>query len=936
MKVYIVTITLLLIGVSNIKSQVTFTDGTKNILGDKNIHSTICIAVDDVNSDGRDDLILLDAGKYLKIFTQGDFMQPFDYKLHNQVSANGDWAIVTGDLNNNGVPEILSSGVENGTAVLFKKDGKYKTKYNTQSIFSQNSNLVDINNDGFLDFFVCNDDGENLIYINDGAGNLEPQKIIDFKTSNEDDMSGNYSSIFTDIDNDGDLDLYIAKCRAGVNNPNDRRRINTLYINNGDGTYFENAESYGIASGEQSWSVDFGDVDNDGDMDMFVANHTNTHELMINDGNGHFDSFQYLNEKISSGTFQSYFADFDNNGWLDIFICGGSENLIIYNDNMVFTKSVYLKSNSTFSAAIGDFNDDGFLDIYKGHASDFDIVGLNHDIALINEGNSNNFVDITLIGTDSNHDGIGAKVYIHHANGVQTREITAGKSYGIMNSTVAHFGLKNDSWIEKIIVLWPSGNITTLDDGYDVNTKYTIQENGCFTQKYRMTDYILCDGESIEIEIPNIHDKYLWSNGAETKSISVDSPGLFSFTVWDGICKTESYYFKVIYKPNFNSSNIVDKLESFTCLNEETLLSAVPGWQYLWSTGETADAIVASDEGEYTVTVSTNCSTIVSDTITSYKYANSETITNSDTVINEGVSELMLKANGNNPQWFLNEKSILPFATGNTVSVFAIHNDTTFFVENGTVNYGIQEYIMPIVPLNIANDTLLYTKNDTIRFSVFDDIELQSFDVRTQVEGTRSIVIKGKDGIVVFQYENLFSVGKTTVMIDKKLKKGEYKIYTNMDTNMEQLGSAHPQFSSTNSYTSSEKSKHGYFNISDSKLYEDRSPYFFNWKINYGAYYCAERVAVNVHVNPVNTIELTHTLLSVFPNPNNGILYISTEMEYPVDVEIFDNVGRKVLAESIETTDNSTINHNLSTGIYTIKIKSDEEIGNTQIIVIKD
>ena len=168
-----------------------------------------------------------------------------------------------------------------------------------------------MNNDGFLDLFVCNDTGENQTFLNDGEGGMIKELIIDFKTSEDDDMSGNYSSIFTDIDSDGDLDLYIGKCRAGASEPTDRRRINTLYINNNDGTYTENAEAFGLANGSQTWSVDAGDVDNDGDIDILIANHDRDHDLMINDGAGHFSRFEGLPPESKSYAYQSFFADFD-------------------------------------------------------------------------------------------------------------------------------------------------------------------------------------------------------------------------------------------------------------------------------------------------------------------------------------------------------------------------------------------------------------------------------------------------------------------------------------------------------------------------------------------------------------------------------------------------------------------------------------------------
>ena len=247
-------------------------------------------------------------------------------------------------------------------------------------------------------------------------------KLIDFQTSPEDDMSGNYTSIFTDVDNDNDLDLYIGKCKAGVSDPTDPRRINTLYINNGNGTYTESAEAFGLNNGSQTWSVDSGDVDNDGDIDIIIANHDREHDLMLNDGQGHFDRVELIPGGYTSFAYQSFFCDFDNNGWLDLFITDPSQSYILYNDEMSFTRrDLFASGFKPFSGASGDLNSDGFPDLYLGFAASFQTPSLTlPDKILLNEGNSNNYLDIKLEGTASNRDAIGAKIVLYQGDKIQT------------------------------------------------------------------------------------------------------------------------------------------------------------------------------------------------------------------------------------------------------------------------------------------------------------------------------------------------------------------------------------------------------------------------------------------------------------------------------------------------------------------------------------
>ena len=102
------------------------------------------------------------------------------------------------------------------------------------------------------------------------------------------DNSGNYGIVWVDYDFDGDVDMYMSKCRLGVTNANDPRRMNLLYENNGDGTFTEVAEDRGLRPFAQSWAADFGDIDNDGDFDAIVINHDIPSVIYENDGMNNF------------------------------------------------------------------------------------------------------------------------------------------------------------------------------------------------------------------------------------------------------------------------------------------------------------------------------------------------------------------------------------------------------------------------------------------------------------------------------------------------------------------------------------------------------------------------------------------------------------------------------------------------------------------------
>src|SRR5690606_25688720 len=163
---------------------------------------------------------------------------------------------------------------------------------------------------------------------------------------------------------DGDLDLYIAKCRQGVNNPNDPRRWNRLFVNDGNGNFTDMAAAYGVQVRNQSWTADFGDIDNDGDMDLVVTNHDATIQLFENDGTGQFTAITDGSGLAVTGFFlQSKLVDLDNAGYLDLITAGGGGGARVFRNNgdKTFTSvsDVFSSNKAMHSFATGDLNNDG-------------------------------------------------------------------------------------------------------------------------------------------------------------------------------------------------------------------------------------------------------------------------------------------------------------------------------------------------------------------------------------------------------------------------------------------------------------------------------------------------------------------------------------------------------------------------------------------------
>lgn len=402
--------------------------------------SSIC-SVADMNGDYLDDIVTVETNQ-MTVLTQksiGGFNSNV-YSLPN-LTANPSWSIAAGDFDKNGYNDLVFGSSSKVAVIKANATGTGYTEIAyPQSIFTQRTNFVDINNDGNLDLWACHDTAQSHAYRNDGAGNLN----FDISLMPTLAVGGNYQSQWSDLDNDGKIDMYLSKCRGGAA-VGDPQRINLFYKNNGNGTFTESAAAAGINDGSQSWSSAIEDFDNDGDMDILLSNISDTNKLYRNNGDGTFtDIYSSTGINAQVGSWELQAADFNNDGWMDFLWQNGKE-LYLNNGNLTFTGY-----DLSFSeGAIGDLNNDGFLD-----------VQFNNQV-YYNTPNGNNWVKINLQGIQSNRNGIGAKIEIYGSWGKQIREIKSGNGFSHQSTLNAHFGIGTETTISQIIVRWPSGIVDT-------------------------------------------------------------------------------------------------------------------------------------------------------------------------------------------------------------------------------------------------------------------------------------------------------------------------------------------------------------------------------------------------------------------------------------------------------------------------------------------
>ena len=417
------------------------------------------------------------------------------------------WSAVWMDYNNDGWEDIFvtdKSGSQPG--ILYKNLGNGNfakvlagdiTKDKAMSVSSV---WADVNNDGNLDAVIINDSQKpNMLYLNDGNGNLER-----YSNSGISDSIGFFhSGAWVDYDNDGLLDFFsenylsyrfnellhqtpdgkfsripftkfynisnnaIGAAWADYDNdgyqdvfmPQGDGQHNKLYKNLGNGTFEEIINIPPVNEGGTSVASCWGDYDNDGLLDLFVSNASNNcNYLYHNDGNGNFTKI--TNSPVVSDTGHAHgcsWVDVDNDGYLDLYVSDGAgvQRLYMNNKHGNFTRllgdTIVSVLPNSFSHAWADYDKDGYLDLFVASH------GKEKNYLFHNNQKGNHWINIKLIGTVSNRSAIGTRIKIKAGGIWQIREVNSQSGFCSQNSLRQHFGLGQATIIDSIVISWSSG-----------------------------------------------------------------------------------------------------------------------------------------------------------------------------------------------------------------------------------------------------------------------------------------------------------------------------------------------------------------------------------------------------------------------------------------------------------------------------------------------
>jgi hypothetical protein len=359
----------------------------------------------------------------------------------------------------------------------------------TSSAAGQCAFWVDYDNDGKLDLFVKNYASPNRLYKNNGDGTFT--QVADAAGLADATLGAYHGTIcsFADYDNDGFMDVAFSGER------------NVLYRNSG-GTFVDVTAAAGMATSRNSTGIAWGDYNNDGLLDLYIARGTTGsgslhNTLYRSNGDGTFiDVTAEAGLVTTANTWAAIWGDYDNDGFLDLFVtCAGASalgsgnaNLLYHNNgdgtftNVAAAEGVELEDNTSLhkGAAWVDYNNDGFPDLLVkdgiGPASRTGAGAWGYHRLFKNNGNNNHFINVNLTGVQSNRRGIGARVTVTFAGGMSFRENNGGGGgeFTSQGSEPLHFGI-GTATLATVEVKWPSG-ITDTIPSVAANSTLTVVE----------------------------------------------------------------------------------------------------------------------------------------------------------------------------------------------------------------------------------------------------------------------------------------------------------------------------------------------------------------------------------------------------------------------------------------------------------------------------
>jgi hypothetical protein len=349
--------------------------------------------------------------------------------------------------------DVLHESWENarngGSKVLYRNNGDGTFTDVTESVGLTDTGWTmalghgDLNGDGWQDVYIANDYGPDRVFLNDGHGKFRDATAQSIGADTKKGMNADIA----DFDNDGDLDIFVTNVTEDF-----LHECNMLWQNDGHGKFTDVSTEMNVCDTGWGWGAKFFDYDNDGFLDLYVANGFFT-------GKG-----DYLDDLLPA-LWDSGENPSDVRLWPPLRgkgIAGHERHVLFHNEHgRTFTRTSGTGADIAGDARavlVGDFDNDGRLDLFVTNQNDKSLLLHNVDQS------GHHWLEIDLRGKSPNTRAVGARIYATTRGMTQMREVNAGNGFGGQSMMRQHFGLGESSSVDLLKVRWPDGQEQTFRD----------------------------------------------------------------------------------------------------------------------------------------------------------------------------------------------------------------------------------------------------------------------------------------------------------------------------------------------------------------------------------------------------------------------------------------------------------------------------------------